>query len=86
MPHTATQTPTAPETLNGCPVIGTGPSKHGYDALTVMVHRKGDRAAPYVVATWSEACGKEWSWGHYCADFAEACASFAELAKVNAGA
>lgn len=62
----------APKTLNGSPVIGTAPSPHGTDCLTVMVHR-GGKYTPYVVATWSPSCGDAWSWGHYCDDFAQAC-------------
>lgn len=63
-----------PFSLNGYPVVKADTRRgniFGSNNLIVMVHRKGE-PHPYVVATWSPACGNEWVWGTYCKDRDEA--------------
>lgn len=69
---------TAPERLNGFPVIHSEP--RGSDSLFVIVDRGAGEPCGlrYVRATWNPNCGDSWTWGHYFPTLPEALESIAE--------
>lgn len=75
---------TAPNTLNGFPVLmARRRSAIDDPTWTVLVDRGAASAQRYVVAAWSAECRNEWVWGDYFADLDKA--TEAAFAKSHTG-
>lgn len=70
---------TAPEKLNGYPVIQ---SEVFAQCITVMMLRDDPRQ-PFVVATWWPELKTTWSWGHYSSSRKQADRDFFDVSRRN---